>query len=262
MGTRHRRGSGGCSWQASRAFCNARQEGCSKAQARRATTGRQNKRVQHALAARNPCRDRERGMWRTSSPCGGALGALSRIVQVGAQESQKNVRTAGSADPFTRKHYSWRYRDYAGRVERVRWRHMRADGRWALATGRSSSNPGAGKGLKSQKVQSQRRSTLQPHTRAAQATHRPAQATHTGPGHSRCGPAHRRPGPLAPRPGSLRVAQADLGLVRLGHRQPRPLAKLARATTVPGHPDLAQAAGQPGPPPSGPGHRWPGPLRP
>ena len=136
LGSRHRRGSGGCSWQASRAFCNARQEGCSKAQARRATTGRQNRRVQHALAARNPCRDRERGMWRASLPWESALGALSRIVQVGAQESQKNVRT-GSADPFTRKHYSWRYRDYAGRVERVRWRHMRVDGRWALATGRS-----------------------------------------------------------------------------------------------------------------------------
>ena len=61
---------------------------------------------------------------------------------------EKNVRTA-SADPFTRARYSWRCRDCAGRVERVRWRHMRADGRWALAIGRSRRNPGEGKGLKS-----------------------------------------------------------------------------------------------------------------
>ena len=60
---------------------------------------------------------------------------------------KKNVRTA-SADPFTRARYSWRCRDCAGRVERVRWRHMRVDGRWALAIGRSRRNSGTGKGLK------------------------------------------------------------------------------------------------------------------
>ena len=102
--------------------------------------------MQHPWAAQNPCRDRERGKWRACLPIGGAFSAIFRIAQVGAQNTEKNVRTA-SADPFTRARYSWRCRDCAGRVERVRWRHMRADGRWALAIGRSRRNPGEGKGL-------------------------------------------------------------------------------------------------------------------